>query len=131
MPTPRLTGLTPVMIVDAVEPCLPFWTERLGFVVENQVPGDDGTLVFASAKNGTVEIMYQTRASVIAERPAAASELGGHSVVVFIATDDLDRIETALAGVEIVTPRHATFYGSSEIYVREPGGNVVGFAQFG
>jgi hypothetical protein len=27
-------------------------------------------------------------------------------------------------------PRHTTFYGSTEIYVREPGGNTVGFAQF-
>jgi hypothetical protein len=29
-----------------------------------------------------------------------------------------------------VKPRHKTFYGSIEIYVREPGGNTVGFAQF-
>jgi hypothetical protein len=28
-----------------------------------------------------------------------------------------------------VKPRHQTFYGSTEIYVREPGGNTVGFAQ--
>jgi hypothetical protein len=26
---------------------------------------------------------------------------------------------------------HKTFYGSIEFYVREPGGNTVGFAQFG
>ena len=29
-----------------------------------------------------------------------------------------------------VKPRHETFYGSTEIYVREPGGNTVGFSQF-
>jgi len=29
-----------------------------------------------------------------------------------------------------VKPRHQTFYGSTEFYVREPGGNVVGFAAF-
>jgi len=30
-----------------------------------------------------------------------------------------------------VKPRHKTFYGSTEIYVREPGGHTVGFAQMG
>jgi len=29
----------------------------------------------------------------------------------------------------VVKARHQTFYGSTELYVREPGGNVVGFAQ--
>ena len=36
-----LKQLTPVLIVDAVEPCIKFWTDRLGFSVTNQVPGTD------------------------------------------------------------------------------------------
>lgn len=128
---PALGHLTPVLIVEAVEPCVAFWTERLGFNAENQVPGDDGKLLFASVKKGDVEVMYQTRASVIAERPESASELTGHSTALFITTEDLDAVEKAVAGAPVVTPRHTTFYGSTEIYVREPGGNTVGFAQFG
>jgi uncharacterized glyoxalase superfamily protein PhnB len=128
---PSLGHLTPVLIVEAVEPCIAFWTKRLGFAAENQVPGDDGTLVFASVKKGDVEVMYQTRASVIAERPESASELTGHSTALFITTEDLDAVERAIAGAPVVSPRHTTFYGSTEIYVREPGGNTVGFAQFG
>ncbi len=127
---PNLTQLTPVMVVDRVEPCLAFWTERLGFTSENQVPGPDGALVFASAKRGAIEVMYQTRASVVAETPALAAELGGHSVTLFITVDDFDAVERALAGAPVVKPRHETFYGSTEIYVREPGGNMVGFAAF-
>ena len=128
---PALGRLTPVLVVDAVEPCLAFWTDRLGFAAENQVPGDDGRLVFASVKKGDIEVMYQTRSSVIAERPDAASELTGHSTTLFITTDDLDAVEKAIAGAPVVVPRHTTFYGSTEVYVREPGGNTVGFAQFG
>jgi uncharacterized glyoxalase superfamily protein PhnB len=128
---PALDRLTPVLVVDAVEPCIAFWTERLGFVAENQVPGDDGKLVFASVKKGDIEVMYQTRASVLAERPESASELTGHSTALFITTDDLDAVERAIEGAPVVSPRHTTFYGSTEIYVREPGGNTVGFAQFG
>jgi uncharacterized glyoxalase superfamily protein PhnB len=125
-----LQHLTPVLVVEEVEPCLRFWTERLGFTAENQVPGDNGRLVFASAKAGDVEIMYQSRASVLSERPDAADELVGHSTVLFITVDDLVRIEKAVAGAPVVKPRHDTFYGSTEMYLKEPGGNLVGFAQF-
>lgn len=134
MATPAAGGtmkqLTPVLIVAEVEPCLAFWETRLGFTVENRVPGPDGKLVFASARLGPVEVMYQTRASVVAEDPSAAAHLDGHSVALFITVTDLDAIERAVAGAPVVKPRHTTFYGSEEIYVKEPGGNTVGFAQF-
>jgi uncharacterized glyoxalase superfamily protein PhnB len=125
-----LKQLTPVLIVDAVEPCIKFWVDRLGFAVTNEVPAPDGKLIFASVQLGPIEIMYQTRASVVDEQPGAAKDLMGHSVALFITVEDLDRIEKSLTDVPVVKPRHETFYGSTEIYVREPGGNTVGFAQF-
>lgn len=126
---PRLAHLAPVLVVESVEPCLRFWTDRFGFAAANQVPGPDGRLVFASVEKDGVEVMYQTRASVVAERPETEAELTGHSVALFITVDDIDSVEKALAGAPVVKPRHRTFYGSTEIYVREPGGNTVGFAQ--
>ncbi len=131
--SPTLQTLAPVLIVDAVEPCLEFWATNLGFAKENEVPGPDGKLVFASVKKDGVEIMYQTRASVVADNPAQAAELSGHSVGLFLTVAsiaDLDAAERAVAGAPVVKPRHKTFYGSTEFYVREPGGNVVGFASF-
>jgi uncharacterized glyoxalase superfamily protein PhnB len=119
-----------VLIVEEVEPCVKFWVDRLGFAVTNQVPGPDGKLIFASVQLGAVEIMYQTRASVIDEQPGSARDLMGHSVALFITVDDLDHVAKSLVGAPVVKPRHKTFYGSIEIYVREPGGNTVGFAQF-
>jgi uncharacterized glyoxalase superfamily protein PhnB len=127
----KLQQMTPVLIVDAVEPCLAFWVDRFGFTLENQVPGPDGKLVFASLKQDGIEVMYQTKASVIAEHPASAKELSGHSVTLFITVDDIDLAEKAAAGAPVVKARHKTFYGSTEFYVREPGGNTVGFAAFG
>jgi uncharacterized glyoxalase superfamily protein PhnB len=129
--SPGLQRLTPVLIVDAVEPGIRFWVERLGFKAENEVPGPDGRLQFASATDGRLEVMYQTKASVLAEDHSMGADLSGHSVALFIAVSDLDAIEKAMAGAPVVKPRHKTFYGSTELYVREPGGNVVGFAQFG
>jgi uncharacterized glyoxalase superfamily protein PhnB len=126
-----LTALAPVLIVDAVEPSIKFWTEKLGFAKDNEVPGPDGKLIFASVKKDGVEIMYQTRASVIADNPAGAVDLNGRSVALFItvpAMTDLDQIASRTQGAPIVKPRHDTFYGTTEFYIREPGGNVVGFA---
>lgn len=126
----QLKQLTPVMIVDRVEPAIAFWVDRLGFTVRNTVPGEDGSLIFASADRDGIEVMYQTRASVVADAPALASELTGHSITLFITVGDIDEVERAMAGAPVVKPRHDTFYGSTELYVREPGGNAVGFAQF-
>lgn len=124
-----LKQLTPVLIVEEIEPCLRFWTGGLGLAQAHQVPGPNGKLMFASVEQGSVEVMYQTRASVLEDDPAMAAELGGHSIVLFIQVDDLDAVEQAVAGAPVVKPRHKTFYGSEEIYVREPGGHMVGFAQ--
>jgi uncharacterized glyoxalase superfamily protein PhnB len=126
----HLERLSPVLIVDVVEPCIQFWADRLGFIIENRVPAPDGTLAFASVKSGAVEIMYQTRASVLADAPDTADDLRGHSTALFITVDNLDDVEKAMVGTPVVKPRHKTFYGSLEMYVREPGGNTVGFAQF-
>lgn len=127
---PALKQLTPVLIVESVEPCLKFWVDRLGFAITNEVPGPDGKLIFASVQLGPVEIMYQTRASVVDEQPGAAKDLMGHSVALFITVENLDTVAKSLAGAPIVKAKHKTFYGSTEIYVREPGGNTVGFAEF-
>ena len=123
-----LERLAPVLIVEAVEPCIAFWADHLGCTIENQVPGPDGRLVFASVKKDGVEIMYQTRASVLAETPDA--DLRGHSTCLFITVTNLDEVERAMEGAPVVKARHKTFYGSEEFYVKEPGGNSVGFAQF-
>ena len=123
-----LQHLTPVLVVDEVEPCLHFWIEKLGFTAENLVHGDNGKLVFASAKAGDVEVMYQTRASVLASGPRRGRFVG-HSTVLYITVDNLDPIERAVAGASVMKPRHDTFYGTTELYVKEPGGNSVGFAE--
>src|ERR1043166_874663 len=116
---PRLKQLTPVLIVDTVEPCLRFWVDRFGFTAKNAVPGPDGKLVFASVDKDGVEVMYQTRESVLSETPEVASELTGHSVALFLTVDDLDAVEQAVAGAPVVKPRHKTFYGSTELRSEE------------
>jgi uncharacterized glyoxalase superfamily protein PhnB len=126
---PALQRLTPVLVVESVRDCLPFWTDRLGFEMTNHVPGPDDSLIFAILERGGIEVMYQSTESVVADGTMTRAELSGHSVTLFITVSSLDDVERRLAGAPVVKPRHDTFYGSTEIYVREPGGNTVGFAQ--
>ncbi len=121
--------ITPILYVDSIEPALPFWTERLGFEVTAEVPEGDA-LGFVILEKDGLEVMYQTRTSVENDVPALAdTPMGG--AFLFIEVDDVDAVEAALEGVEVVVPRRTTFYGADEIFFREPGGNVVGFASFG
>lgn len=118
--------LTPVLIVDHVEPAAEFWSGRLGFQRTVELP-HDGELGFVILVKDGVEIMYQSRASVAADLPPLAEDT--YRTALFIEVEDLDAVERAVQGVEIVSPRRTTFYGMAEITVREPGGNVVTFAQ--
>jgi uncharacterized glyoxalase superfamily protein PhnB len=126
---PPLQRLTPVLVVASVRDCLPFWIDRFGFELTNHVPGPDGTMVFAILEKDGIEVMYQSRASVLEDGTMTQAEIDGHSVGLFITVSSLDRVEPRLEGAPVVKPRHQTFYGSTEIYVKEPGGNTVGFAQ--
>lgn len=125
-PAMTVKKLTPVLVVDRVEPAIAFWRDRLGFEQQFEMPHGDA-IGFVSLHQGGVEIMYQSRASVAADLPSLAE--GAHRTVLYIEVDDLDAVERAMQGVEIVQPRRTTFYGMHEITVREPGGNVVIFAQ--
>jgi uncharacterized glyoxalase superfamily protein PhnB len=120
--------LTPILFVESIEPVLTFWTERLGFEISVQVPEGD-RLGFVTLRRGSAELMYQTRASMQNDIPVLADSPMQGSFL-FIEVDDLAEVERALEGVKPVVPRRTTFYGSDELIVREPAGNVVTFAHF-
>ena len=128
LPEVPVKKLTPILTVESIEPCLPFWTEALGFARTVEVPHGD-SLGFVILVRDGIEVMLQTVRSMEADVPSVAPPPGGS--VLFIEVTDLSAVERAVAGHELLVPRRRTFYGADEIFVREPGGNVVGFAQFG
>lgn len=121
--------LTPVLLVEHIEPCLPFWVDRLGFQKTAEVPEGD-KLGFVILTKDNVEIMYQTQASAVKDVPAFANLKLTPSTFLYIEVEKLDPIIESLRGVEVEVPVRKTFYGAREIGVREPGGNHVMFAEF-
>jgi len=125
--------LTPILTVDAIEPCLPFWTETLDFELTLTVPHED-KIGFAMLQKDAVEIMYQTRASIDADLGGSGapeglgSELASGAALLFIEVEGIDALLPALEQAEVVVPRRTTSYGMDEVFVRAPCGTVIGFA---
>jgi len=120
--------LTSNLIVDSVEECLRFWVDRLGFEKTVEVPEGD-RLGFVILKRGDLELMLQSRASLLKDVPAIAD--GPHRAVLYFEVADLAPIRTALEGWPRATPERTTFYGTREIIVKDPAGHVVFFAMHG
>ena len=122
-----MQSLTPILFVEAIEPCLGFW-ETLGFEATVKVPDGDA-LGFVILNNGPVEVMYQTRASVAKDVPAMADFPS--SSILYIHVTNIDEVIAALGDSPVLVPKRETFYGATEYGVREPGGNAVSFSETG
>ena len=133
--------LTPILTVEAIEPLLPFWTDGIGFQVTARVPhppdASDGPLGFVILAQGEVELMLQTRESVAADVGAAATAAGQAQLadrladsmpLLFLQVDALDPVLARIPDPQVVVPRHTTFYGMDEIFLRTPGGALLGLA---
>ena len=131
-----MNKITPLITVDAIEPCLPFWTDKLGFKVTVTVPHEE-TIGFAILVRDGLELMYQSRASVEADLEASgapaglAKEMASGTSTLYTTVESLDDIIEALGDAEVLVPRRKTFYGADEIFVRAPCGTVVGLAAHG
>jgi len=124
--------ITPVLFAQEIEPCVAFWTDRLGFEKTAEVPGGD-KLAFAMLQKGGVELMYQSYASAANDvKDSEVAELARKGpTFLFVEVDDLNATIAAVQGAPVIVPVRTTFYGSTEIVVQDPAGHVVTFAQFG
>jgi catechol 2,3-dioxygenase-like lactoylglutathione lyase family enzyme len=120
----QVESVTPILIVSEIEPCLEFW-QRLGFQKIAEVPHGN-RLGFVMFTNGGQNLMLQTESSADADVKIAPRSGGG---VVYLSVPSIEAVEQMIDRALVVLPRRDTFYAATEVWVREPGGNLVGFAQ--
>lgn len=120
-----MAELTPIFVVDEIEPCLAFWVDRLGFEKTTEVP-NEGRLGFVILNRGGVDVMYQSTASLASDLPQLAGS--GRRGVLYMEVENIEELEARMAGLEPVIPMRQTFYGAAEIGFADPAGNVVIFA---
>ena len=127
--TMNIKKLTPVLFVEEVEPCVKFWVERMGFQKIAEVP-EGNKLGFAMLQKGKVELMYQSYASADKDVTTISQVVRKGPTFVYVEVDSLDQTIAAIKGAEIVMPVRKTFYGSTEIGIKDPGGHFITFAEF-
>jgi uncharacterized glyoxalase superfamily protein PhnB len=118
--------VTPLLVVDRIEPILGFY-EKLGYTAVISVPHEEH-LGFVLLAQDIGQIMLQTRSSLAADLPAVSRT--GVSSLLYVDVESLEEALMAVAGKsEILVPMRTTFYGAREAFVREPSGQIVGFAE--
>jgi hypothetical protein len=122
----QFAGITPVLIVDKVEPTRSFFAERLGFAAISEVV-HGGSLGFSMLQRGSVTVMIQSEAS-LREDTGENYVPGPYKAWVYIRVDDVEALVPEIADADVVLSLRRTPYGMHEIGVREPGGNIVIFA---
>ena len=121
--------ITPVLLVDEVEPCVTFWKGRLDFEVAIEVP-EGNKIGFVSLQKAGVELMCQSYASVEKDSSFSAQGYAKGPSFLYIEVDSLDDVIAATKGSRVVMPERKAFYGALEIGVKYPAGHVLTFAQF-
>ena len=91
--------ITTVLAVEAVQPSLEFWQDRLGFECTVTVPHEN-TVGFAILTKDNTEIMLQSVDSIRADLGSTSREVSGRSAALFIEVADLAAVEQAMEAIQ-------------------------------
>jgi len=126
----KVKKITPVLFAQEIEPCVKFWVDRFGFQKTAEVPDGD-KLGFAMLQKGTVELMYQSYDSADKDVGATISQqIRKGPTFLYVEVDNLDETINAVKGSEEVMPKRKTFYGSTELGIKDPAGHYITLAEF-
>lgn len=120
-----LTKVTPLLVVDAIEPCLATW-EALGYAITVRVP-EEGPLGFVILQSAVSELMLQTKDSLKEDLPDVAKRKP--SALLYADVASLTEAKAGLKDAEVIVARRKTFYGATESWLALPGGAILGLAE--
>jgi uncharacterized glyoxalase superfamily protein PhnB len=135
-----LKKLTPNIMVEDVNHTVSFYCDTLGFkfvlgVKENSQDivtsmSTDIPLDFAMVKCEYVEMMFQTKRSLIKEIPELKSSQIGGALTFYIEVEDVKGLYEKLKDkIPIVKDLYTTFYGMQEFYIRDCNNYILTFAE--
>lgn len=130
MKHPEVKKITSILFSEELEPCIRFWTEKVGFQKTIEVP-EGNKIGFAILEKNGLELMYQSFASAEKDNAATGIAVRKGPSFLYIEVADLDVALEATQGAEIVMPVRTTFYHSREFGIKDPAGHYLIFAQQG
>jgi hypothetical protein len=117
--------LTPILVVDRIEPCLVAW-KALGYEVTVRVP-EKGTLGFVILAGKAGEIMLHTKDSLGEDLPAVARKKA--SQLLYADVPSLAKAVKAFGDAKQLVPKRTTFYGADEVWLELSDGQILGLAE--
>lgn len=124
-----LKKLTPNLMVKDVNRSIEFYTQVLGFELNQTVP-ETGQFEWASMQCGDVEVMFQLESSLVEEIPALKDVDIGGSLTFYIQMEGIDELYNRVKGsATVVQDKHTTFYGMREFAIRDCNGYLLAFAE--
>lgn len=125
----KMLLLSPNLLVSSVEDSMKYYQEIFDFSEGPTVPGPSGKLQWGMVASGSVQLMFQTAASILEEIPDFPAESVGGSFSLFIETEDTPSLFEAVKDkVQVVIPLKKTFYGKWEFIIKDLNGYYVTFA---
>lgn len=122
-------SLSPNLIVANVNHSVQFYTDVLGFTLIASVP-DTGSLNWAMVQRESVNVMFQTLASIQEDVPSLNLKAGSAAMTLYIKVKNLDNLLSEVRSkVPIALELRTTFYGAREFAIKDPDGNVLMFAE--
>ncbi len=128
MKSAEVKKITPILFAQEIEPCIQFWTDRLGFQKTVDVPEGD-KLAFAIVEKNGLELMYQSFASAEKDNAATGAAARKGPSFLYIEVADLNAALEATKGAEMVMAVRTTFYNAKEFGIKDPAGHYFIFAQ--
>lgn len=123
--------LTPNLFVNDVNKTIEFYKNVLGFELVLNVP-EAGQFDWAMMKCGSVELMFQSKASAVKDLPEFDKQPIGGSLLLYIDVADVVSLcNKVKEKTKIKKDIHDTFYGTKEFAMYDGDGYLLVFAQGG
>lgn len=121
--------LTPNIMVDDINRSITFYRNLLDFELVTTVPEKED-YDWALMRNGSTEIMFQTRESLSKEVPSLRDKKVGGALSFYIDVDKINKLYGFLKDkTTLVQDIHTTFYGAVEFTIEDCNGYLLTFAE--
>ena len=121
----EISGLSSMLKVTDLSATIKFYTETLGFTVQNQMSDDDGTPKWCALKWGNARVMFYSAASL--DQPPGPPAMTG---VLYFNPADVRALWAHLKDrAEVAWPLEEMPYGMLEFAIRDCNGYILSFGQ--
>lgn len=118
--------ITTNIMVEDVKQSIDFYTGKLGFALVLSVPNEQGGFQFAILSKDKIQLMLQSKESLMEEYPTLQTKQIQPCFTLFITVADVHQLYDEIKdNVNIAKEMHQTFYGKHEFAIFDNNGMIL------